>query len=611
MPADFPTKAIGSLGPEKTNTRAYLRPSSELSAAELEVMKDWIIALAQEIGIDDGSTPGSLWEAIGGGGPWKSSVRVAVDSGTLTSDFEDGDTVDGVAVAAGDRVAVLDSFGVLAGIRVVAASGTPARAVDFADGDSVASAVFVVREGTYAGRALRCSNASGSDVVGTHSLTFESWPPCCTDAVQATEFTPQASNPGGTPANTLYQDDGSNYESGTLVWPNKAVILDETSIGDPGTEQGSIQVNGAAFDAKLKVSTIGGSDSAGAILHRHSATYPASLALSRAKSDTASHAALADADVIGQVAFAGHDGTDYALGALIKCVVDGTVASDTMPSSLVLMVSPAGSQTPAAALTLAANKEATFGGTIVDPVIGDNVDTSKTVTFDLSAIATATQRTITMPDADLEFVKHKRDATAAPGASNDNTQGYAVGSQWIDVTGDAEYVCVDASTGAAVWRARGGSPSAASESTAGIAEIATQAEADGGSDDTRIMTAKKVAALAMRAPLVINDTGVSGYTISDANAIAFDGFAARDDWQIHQKDASGDYVTYTLGVCAPNTVIVIRVDATQGCDFVGSGITLTFDKGNSDTSAGGGSSPRILGVLYDSDGNATVTGTDP
>jgi hypothetical protein len=47
--------------------------------------------------------------------------------------------------------------------------------------------------------------------------------------------------------------------------------------------------------------------------------------------------------------------------------------------------------------------------------------------------------------------KSKVDATTAPTTSNDNTEGYSVGSLWIDVTGDKSYIAVDVSTGAAVW----------------------------------------------------------------------------------------------------------------------------------------------------------------
>ena len=47
----------------------------------------------------------------------------------------------------------------------------------------------------------------------------------------------------------------------------------------------------------------------------------------------------------------------------------------------------------------------------------------------------------------------KRNLTAivAPGVSNDSSQGYSVGSIWIDVTNDVAYICVDVTIGAAVW----------------------------------------------------------------------------------------------------------------------------------------------------------------
>ena len=49
-------------------------------------------------------------------------------------------------------------------------------------------------------------------------------------------------------------------------------------------------------------------------------------------------------------------------------------------------------------------------------------------------------------------------AAAAPGATDDNTKGYVVGSQWIDtsVAPRRAYVCTNASTGAATWINAGG-----------------------------------------------------------------------------------------------------------------------------------------------------------
>lgn len=51
----------------------------------------------------------------------------------------------------------------------------------------------------------------------------------------------------------------------------------------------------------------------------------------------------------------------------------------------------------------------------------------------------------------VENLKVKLNATTAPGVSNDNTEGYSVGSRWIDITNDKEYVALDVSTGVAVW----------------------------------------------------------------------------------------------------------------------------------------------------------------
>lgn len=42
-------------------------------------------------------------------------------------------------------------------------------------------------------------------------------------------------------------------------------------------------------------------------------------------------------------------------------------------------------------------------------------------------------------------------ATAAPAVTDDSGDGYAVGSRWLDTTNDKEYVCLDATAGAAVW----------------------------------------------------------------------------------------------------------------------------------------------------------------
>jgi hypothetical protein len=42
-------------------------------------------------------------------------------------------------------------------------------------------------------------------------------------------------------------------------------------------------------------------------------------------------------------------------------------------------------------------------------------------------------------------------ATADPGASNDNTQGYSVGSRWVNTIARRVWTCLSAATGAASW----------------------------------------------------------------------------------------------------------------------------------------------------------------
>jgi hypothetical protein len=48
-------------------------------------------------------------------------------------------------------------------------------------------------------------------------------------------------------------------------------------------------------------------------------------------------------------------------------------------------------------------------------------------------------------------IKVKLDATTAPTVTDDSDAGYGVQSRWTNVTLDKEYVCLDASVGAAVW----------------------------------------------------------------------------------------------------------------------------------------------------------------
>ena len=101
-------------------------------------------------------------------------------------------------------------------------------------------------------------------------------------------------------------------------------------------------------------------------------------------------------------------------------------------------------------------------------------------------------------------------------------------------------------TGTVTWIQFGTAVGAASETSSGIAEIATQAETDTGTDDQRIVTPLKLNAWA-------NKTRRAQATIGDGTSTQFDvnhNFATRDVVvQVYQ--ASGNYEQVTCDVSLP------------------------------------------------------------
>ena len=105
----------------------------------------------------------------------KNSVRVATTVAVnLSTELENGDTVDGVTLATGDRVLVknqeVDSEN---GIYVVKASGAPDRADDANSNDDVTAGMFTfVEEGTANGDSGWVLTTNGSITLDTTGLAF-------------------------------------------------------------------------------------------------------------------------------------------------------------------------------------------------------------------------------------------------------------------------------------------------------------------------------------------------------------------------------------------------------------------------------------------------------
>ena len=106
---------------------------------------------------------------------FKQSVRVATTAaGTLASDFENGDTIDGVTLATGNRILIKNQgTGSENGIYTVNATGAPTRTGDMPTSGTVAGATVYIEEGDVNGdKGFICTNNAGSDVVGTDALVF-------------------------------------------------------------------------------------------------------------------------------------------------------------------------------------------------------------------------------------------------------------------------------------------------------------------------------------------------------------------------------------------------------------------------------------------------------
>jgi hypothetical protein len=104
---------------------------------------------------------------------WKQSVRVATTAnGALATAYENGDSVDGVTLATGDRILLKDqTTGSENGIYIVAASGAPARAEDANTSAEVRNMITRVESGTVnADRMYQLT--TDNPTLGSTSLVF-------------------------------------------------------------------------------------------------------------------------------------------------------------------------------------------------------------------------------------------------------------------------------------------------------------------------------------------------------------------------------------------------------------------------------------------------------
>lgn len=143
-------------------------------SGSVDVNDKKIINLALPVQDQDAASKAYV-DSVANGLDVKESVRVATTQAqTLASDFENGDTIDGITLATGDRVLIKNqATGSENGIYVVEASGAPTRATDFDSNAGVSSGAFTfVEEGTVNADSGYVLSTDGSITIGSTSLTF-------------------------------------------------------------------------------------------------------------------------------------------------------------------------------------------------------------------------------------------------------------------------------------------------------------------------------------------------------------------------------------------------------------------------------------------------------
>lgn len=113
-------------------------------------------------------------DALVSGLSWKQAVRAATtSSGVLATDFENGDMMDGVVLATGDRVLIKDQASAPEnGIYIVQAIGAPVRSSDMNSGAEFPESTVAVSEGTVNGDKQFVCTTNAPVVVGVTNITF-------------------------------------------------------------------------------------------------------------------------------------------------------------------------------------------------------------------------------------------------------------------------------------------------------------------------------------------------------------------------------------------------------------------------------------------------------
>jgi hypothetical protein len=170
---DIDSTVVATLSDQQTLTNKILSTNVDLGA-DLDAATYKIVNLGTPTSTADAATKGYV-DSVSQGLSIKEAVRVATTAAvTLSTDLENGDTLDGVTLATGNRILVKNqAAGSENGIYTVNATGAPTRATDANVSSEVTAGMFTfVSEGTSNGNTSWVLTTDNPITLDTTALVF-------------------------------------------------------------------------------------------------------------------------------------------------------------------------------------------------------------------------------------------------------------------------------------------------------------------------------------------------------------------------------------------------------------------------------------------------------
>lgn len=191
--------------------------------------------------------------------------------------------------------------------------------------------------------------------------------------------------------------------------------------------------------------------------------------------DIATHAALTNTHGCTEIA----DVSDIAVDANLSAAAQAAIAA-SHDQNTDTDLGVVGTKNPPIDADKAIYRDSTASDTLVTSTWTQIKAFLKTYFDTLYELAGAIATHAGLATGVHSLVKNKWDATEAPDADNDVDEGYSVGSRWIDVTNDKEYVCLDNTDGVAVWTETTGAGGGGAESFTDLDDTPADYAGQGG-----------------------------------------------------------------------------------------------------------------------------------